>query len=173
MANMKHIEELTRRFADERNTLATSIAELEEAKRTLEREFLPRIKALVRTAKAARQKLADAIETSPELFAKPRTAIFHGVRVGLQKAKGEIEFEDVDQVVKLIRRHFPDQFDALVKTTHKPIKKALANLTAAELKKLGIEVTETGDAVFIKDTAGEVDKLVQALLREEPEEVEA
>lgn len=172
MATMKEIEALTKRFADERNTLAASMAELEEAKRALEKKYLPRLKTIVGIAKAARQKLADAIEANPQLFVKPRTAIFHGVRVGLQKAKGEIEFDDVDQVVKLIRRHFPEQFDALVKTTHKPVKKALANLSAAELKKLGIEVTETGDAVFIKDAAGEVDKLVEALLREE-EEIEA
>jgi hypothetical protein len=97
---------------------------------------------------------------------KPRTVILHGIKVGYRKATGKIEFDDAEQVVKLIRKHFPDQFDVLVKVEETPVKKALANLTAAELKKLGIEVSDSGDEVEIRDTASDVDKLVSALLKD-------
>ena len=47
---------------------------------------------------------------------------------------------------------------------------ALGDLLADELKKLGISVTEGGDAIFIKPVDSAVDKLVDALLKEATEE---
>lgn len=101
------------------------------------------------------------------MFDTPRTVVFYGIKVGLQKGKGAIEWDDDAQVVKLIEKHFPEQADVLIKTTKKPVKKALAQLTVAELKKLGIVVEETGDQVVIKSTDSEIDKLVNALLKED------
>ena len=170
MSTLKEIEGKTLKYADARSALAASLAALEDELRQVKRKYLAGIKRQVATAKEARERLHEAVAESPELFVKPRTVTVHGIKVGFQKGKGEIEFDDVDQVVKLIRKHHPDQFDVLVKTSHKPIKKALANLPAADLKKLGIQVAETGDEVVIKDAAGEVDKLVEALLAEEIEE---
>ena len=53
--------------------------------------------------------------------------------------------------------HFDIKADVLVATTERPAKDALAQLTAAELKKLGISVTDGGDAVFIKPADSAVD----------------
>lgn len=173
MATMQEIEKKAQHYAEARAVLAAQITALEDEITSLKRRRLSIIKKQVSAAKVAREALYVVINESAELFDKPRTQTFHGIRVGLQKGKGEIAFDDVDQVVKLIRKHRADDFDLLVKTTYKPIKKALANLPAAELKKLGIEVAETGDVVFIKDAAGDVDKLVNALLGDVDEEVEA
>jgi hypothetical protein len=93
--------------------------------------------------------------------------MFHGIKVGYKKGTGKIEWEDADQVVKLIKKHFPDQADVLIISSEKPAKDALAQLTAAELKKLGVLVEESGDVPFIKDTSSEVDKLVAAFLKDE------
>lgn len=173
MATMKDIEAYTKRYADCAAALASTIAELEDRKTKLSREYLPVIKREVTLARNAKASLSAAIDASPELFVKPRTVTFHGVRVGFQKAKGRIEFDDADQVVKLIRKHFPEQFDVLVKTTERPVKDALAQLPASDLKKLGINVVADSDEVVIKDASGEIEKMVEALLREEPEEVAA
>ena len=113
-----------------------------------------------------RDRLKVAIESAPELFVKPRTLVIAGVRIGIQKGKGQIVYGDADQVVKLIRKHFPEQADALIAVKETPVKKALANLSVAELKRIGVTVEETGDQVVIKPTDSEVDKLVAALLRE-------
>ncbi len=59
----------------------------------------------------------------------------------------------------------------LIATSERPAKEALANLTAAELKKLGISVTDGGDAVFIKPADSAVDKMVDALLKDATAEV--
>jgi len=173
VATMKDIEAFTKRYADATGTLGSTLGELEERKKKLQREYLPQIKREVTAARNAKAVLSEAIDDSPELFVKPRTVTFHGVRVGFQKAKGRIEFDDAEQVVKLIRKHFPEQFDVLVKTTERPVKDALAQLSAADLKKLGINVVADSDEVVIKDASGEIEKLVEALLREEPEEVAA
>ena len=89
----------------------------------------------------------------------------YGVKVGFEKGKGRIEWDDDDTVVRLIEKHFPEQADILIKTKKKPAKKALAQLSVAELKKLGVTVEETGDQVVIKSTDSEIDKLVTALLK--------
>jgi len=173
VATMKEIEASTKRYAEATTVLSGVLAELEERKKKLQREYLPLIKRQVTVARNAKASLSAVIDASPELFVKPRTVTFHGVRVGFQKAKGRIEFDDADQVVKLIRKHFPEQFDVLVKTTERPVKDALAQLAAADLKRLGVTVEADSDEVVIKDASGEIEKLVEALLREEPEEVAA
>ena len=99
--------------------------------------------------------------------------ILYGIKIGFQKGKGEITWEDKDQVVKLIHKHFPEQAEALLKVTEMPVKTALAQLSAADLKKLGVTIIETGDEIVIRATDTEVDKLVEALLKDEAEVKEA
>jgi hypothetical protein len=166
-STMKDIEALAKRYADARGMLSDIVAALNYEREQVLRNYLTRLKRQVASAKGAEAELKSAIEASPALFEKPRTQVFHGVKVGFRKSTGKLEFDDPDQVVKLIRKHFPEQFDVLVKTAETPIKEALANLTAAELKKLGVEVAESGDVVLVKDAAGEVDKIVKALLKDE------
>jgi phage host-nuclease inhibitor protein Gam len=160
------IELQARNYANAREKLATTVACLNDELDDVKKKYLARIRAQVAEAKTVQAGLRALIEAAPELFVKPRTVILHGIKVGYRKATGKIEFDDADQVVKLIRKHFPEQFDVLVKIEETPVKKALANLTAAELKKLGIEVSDSGDEVEIRDTAGDVDKLVAALLKD-------
>jgi hypothetical protein len=93
-----------------------------------------------------------------------------GIRVGFAKQKGKVEWDDEDQVVKLIDKHFPEQAETLTKVKRTPVKGALVNLTAAELKKIGCRITESGDVVVIKPQDSEVEKLVDKMLATEVEE---
>lgn len=169
MASMAQIEDAARRYAGARTTLAEICGAFNQDLAAAKSRYIGRLKRAVAFAKEREAELAAAIEESGELFVKPKTVVFHGVKVGFQKAKGKIEFDDADQVLKLIRKHFPDQADVLINTTEKPAKEALQQLTAAELKRLGISVVESGDQVVIKDTTSEVDKMVEALLKDEAE----
>jgi len=162
----------TKTFADARGQLAQAVGALQDELRVIERKYLPIVKRRVAAAKDAQAALHAAIEASPEQFVKPRTLTLYGVMVGFRKGKGKVEWEDADKVVKLIKRHFPEQAEILISTVEKPSKAALGKLPADDLKKLGITVEGTGDVVVIEDAAGEVDKLVKALLKEE-EEIEA
>ena len=172
MATLGEIDTLAKDFADTRERLSETVQKLKDAQEALLRQYLPGIKKQVGIAAARKLALKNAIEDGKDLFVKPRTVIFHGIKVGLQKGKGKIEWDNDDQVLRLIEKYFPEQADVLIKTKKKPIKKALAALSAAELKKLGIEVEDTGDAVVIEPTDSQIEKLVEKLLKEKDDEAE-
>ncbi|MEW5893352.1 MAG: host-nuclease inhibitor Gam family protein [Pseudomonadota bacterium] len=173
MTSLVDIETRAKKYAEAREHLAGIVAALNDGIEALKRDHMKRLKKAVADAAERHDALKALIEDAPELFVKPRTVVFHGIKLGYQKGKGKIEWDDADQVVRLIKKHFPEQADVLVATTERPAKDALAQLTAAELKKLGISVTDGGDAVFIKPADSAVDKMVDALLKDATEEVAA
>lgn len=173
MTTLTEIEQLTRAYADARGVLAERVAALQEEIEAARRRRLRGIKEAVARAADARGALHAAVEGAPELFERPRSVTIAGIKVGWQKGRGEITWDDADRVVALIRRHLPDQADALIRVVTSPIKSALAQLAAPDLRRIGVSVVETGDQVLIKPVDGEIDKLVDALLREAAEEVEA
>jgi len=174
MATLQEIDKLTEKYADLRGKLAAEVGALEEELEAAKKARLQAIKRLVQRAAEAHGELKAAIEDSAALFERPKTQVLHGVKVGLRKGSGGIQFEDADQVVALIEKHFTeDECELLIITKKKPNKEALEQLGVADLKKVACTVEDTGDVVVIKDTASEVDKIVKALLKEATEEVEA
>lgn len=171
--NISEIQHAARNFSNARNSLAGLVENLNDEIEKLKRFHMSAIKQAVNHAAQRREELRAAIESAPELFESPRTQVLHGIKVGFRKGAGGIEWDDDEQVSRLIKKHFEDQFDVLVKTTHKPQKKALGQLEVADLKKLGCRVEETGDVVVIKPTDSEVDKLVTALLKGAVDEAKA
>ncbi|OPY15632.1 MAG: hypothetical protein A4E66_00036 [Syntrophus sp. PtaB.Bin001] len=167
MASLGDIEKFTEEFAAEREKLIDHVSTLEDEIAVLRRKHLPKIKVAVNTVAEKQNILKMALEESRSLFVKPKTMILHGVKIGFQKAKGKISWADDDQVIKLIKKHLPDQEDILIKTTEKPIKDALANLPAVDLKRIGVTVEDSSDQVVIKSTDSEIDKFVDALLKED------
>jgi hypothetical protein len=170
--SMKNIENLARDLSDARGSLNERVRTYQDELERVKRRLLPGIKRAAEAAAQARDRLQAEIERDPRLFGKPKSVIFHGIRVGYQKAKGTIAWEDGDKVVALIRKHFSEQVDVLVKVEERPVKSALAQLSVADLKRLGVTVIETGDEVLIKPVDGEVEKLVDALLKEQSAEFE-
>lgn len=164
------IEAHTKTFADVRAELADVVGALNDEIERARRKRLADIKRLVARCADKHAALKAAIEAAPDLFEKPRTHVFHGIKVGFRKGSGSVDWEDDDQVVRLIEKHFPEQLDLLVKTTKKPIKNGLLQLSVAELKKIGCTAEETGDVVVIKPTDSEVDKVVNALLKDATDE---
>jgi len=167
--NLTEIEKLAKEFSDARAALRERVEVLEEGMTALKKRYLPGIRNAVERAKEIRAKFADAINDSPVHFIKPRTMTLFGIKFGIEKQKGKLEWEDKGIVVKLIKKLFPDSWETYIKIKEDPMKKTLATLPSADLKKLGIQVTETGDAVVIKPVDSEVDKLVDALLNEKKE----
>lgn len=160
------IEQHTRAFARLRDSLQERISELDAELAAVRRRRLRGIRSALARAQDAQGRLEALIKANPDSFVKPRTITIEGIKVGLAKGKGQISWDNEEQVIKLIDRHFPDLVDTLVKVTRKPVKTAIANLTTAELKKLGCRVEESGDQVVIKPQDSELDKLVNRLLDE-------
>lgn len=171
MTTLADIEARARQYAQARENLAGIVTALNAGIEALKRSHMAQLKAAVAVAAEHHDALKSLIETAPDLFVRPRSKVFSGIKLGFQKGKGKIEWSDPDQVVRLIKRHYPEQADVLIVTRETPAKDALNNLTAAELKKIGISVVEGGDAVFIKPTDSAVDKMVDALLKDATEEV--
>lgn len=170
---MAAIQLAAREYRKCRDVLSERSSDLHDQLEAVKRSRIVGLRNAVSKTKEAEAALMAAIEANPQCFLKPRTVVLEGVKLGYQKAKGKITWEQDDQVIKLIRKHFPDAADILIKCTEKPVRDALSNLTAAELKKLGVNITEAGDEVVIKDTTATVDKLVAALLKGEEETKEA
>lgn len=161
------VEAKTKSYADARDAVSAIVSAVEEEIAAVKKRHMARLKKAVGIMAERQSELKATIEENSELFAKRRTQVFYGIKVGLQKQKGEITWTDETQVLKLIHKHFPDMEDSLIKTTEKPIKSALAQLPAADLKKLGVTISDDGDVVVIRATDSEIDKLVEALLKDE------
>lgn len=167
---MEDIEVLTKTYADAYGELSRNVAVITEAMDAIKKKALPGIKRAVEKAAQSKVALAEAVAAAPALFEKPRTQIFHGVKVGLQKGKGGIDFQDADAVVARIKRYGFDDPSDYLHVVESPNKEALEKLEAAVLKKLGCEIVAVGDHVVIKLVAGDVEKTVNALLKGAVEE---
>ncbi|MGB3749412.1 MAG: hypothetical protein WA961_14530 [Rhodanobacter sp.] len=164
---MQDIEQRAKVFAGARDELASRLQDLRDEQETAKRRRLQGIKNSLARFTAAHGELKEAIETSAGEFRSPKTRVLHGIKVGFMKQRGKLELGDVDTVVKLIRKHFPDQFDTLVKITEKPVAAALGNLPASDLKRLGVRIADDVDAVVLKPVDGELDKLIAALINDD------
>jgi hypothetical protein len=169
MKTLAEIDSLAKAHAEARGVLAERVTALQDELATLRRRRLPGIKLAVGAARETRERLERAIDDSRPLFADPKTITLHGIRVGLQKGKGRIEWTDEAAVVAAIEKRLAARAGVLLKVTKKPVKKALAQLSVQDLKAIGCTVIEAGDEVFVKAADDDVDKLVAALLEEQAE----
>lgn len=172
MKSLEEIQSLAKLHADARGVLAERVTALHDELESIRRRRLPGIKLAVGAARETRELLERAIDTSRPLFAEPKTITLHGLRLGLQKGKGKIEWTDEAAVVAAIEKRFSGSASVLLKVTKKPVRKALAQLSVQALKAIGCTVIEAGDQVLVKATDDEIDKLVAALLEEKSEDTE-
>lgn len=170
---MKEIEARAEKLAKALAERDSIVAALEEAITALKASELPKLRKAVARVAEHHDALKAMIEASPELFVKPKTVILHGVRVGYQKGKGGIAWDDADAVVQLILKHLPDQAEQLIRWTGKPLKEAINQLDVATLKKIGCRVVDTGELVIIKAVDSDFDRLAEALLKDATEEARA
>lgn len=164
MPLMTEIETRAKYYATAREKLAALVSDLNASLEALKREAMPELKRAISRAMENHDSLQAVIEASPELFVKPKSVVFHGIKLGYQKGRGGIVFDDPQRVADLIRRHMPELADTLIKVTETPVKNALTQLTASELKKIGCSIIDTGEEVLIKPVDSTVDRMVSAFL---------
>lgn len=167
---LAEIERHAKHYADGRAAVAEIVAALNAGMDALKADALPKLRRAVARAAEKHDELKALIEAAPDLFAKPKTQTFHGIRLGWMKGKGGIEWDNADAVVAAIQKHFPEQEEALIRWTGKPLKEAINQLDVGALKKIGCRVVDTGEIGFIKPVDSAVDKMVDALLKAATEE---
>lgn len=165
--SMHEIENAARIFSDAHEQLGGTVSELERQIEDLKRQALPVIKRAVRRATEARDRLHSMVEANPDLFEKPRTQVIAGIRVGINKRRGRIEYDDEAAVIERIRRLLTaEEAEVLIRVSEAVNKQAVYDLMASDLKRLGIRITDDEDQVVIKPTDSDVDKLVNRLMAE-------
>lgn len=167
------IEGHTKNYRNARDLLADRVRQLQEQMDQARRTAEPLIRSALQTAKAAEAELVSAIAASPGLFKRPKTVVFHGVKVGFEKGKGKVSIADPAKTISLIRRHLDEeQAELLIKTKESVVKSAAQNLAASDLKRIGIELTDTGELVVVRPVDSELDKALDALLKAETTEAD-
>lgn len=166
------IERLTQTYADRRALLAERLALLQAQIDEVKKKHLKELKRHVALTAECESALRAAIEAAPELFEKPKTKVFHGVKVGYRKGPGALDWEDDGDLVRKIERYFGEEAEAYLIVKKKPSAEALDDLDAATLKRLGVQVGDDKDQVVVKAVESDVEKLMKALLKGALEEAE-
>lgn len=161
------IEGLAANYAKRRGQLGDILAEYNAEALALHRRFRRRLTEASGTAAGALDALRAKIDAHRDLFEKPKTWTLHGIKLGLQKGKGSLCWDDSDALVARIRKQFPeDEAALLIRVKEEPIADALRELDAKALSKLGVRVEETGETVVVRAVDGDVEKLLKTLLKE-------
>lgn len=171
MATMQEIEKQTREFATAKRALDEIVAEIGAETEALKKQYLPRIRTVMNRVTKQHGDLYRMIMGSPEIFTKPRTQIFDGVRVGLSKGKGTLNIEDDELTMKLIRKHLPEQADTLIRTIEAPAKAAIKALDGDLMKKIGVSIEGKEDKAVIEETDAQINKILGSLLKFQVEEL--
>lgn len=157
-------------LAAARGQLGELVQALNAGLEALKADAMPDIRAAIGEASVAWAELEALIRLHPELFVKPRTVAAHGIVFGLEKGKGAIEIADADRTAELIRKHLPELAPTLLAVKAVPVRKAIAQLSAADCRRIGVQLVDATDQVVIRPAPSDVDKLVRALVRAELDE---
>ena len=163
------IEALCREYAQARERLSEKGGGIREEQRAAVRRKLYVLRRRIAEASAAREALRAAVAAAPHLFERPRTRAFEGVKVGYRKQPGRVECDEARAIVR-IRERMPGREAELVRVKESLDKGALRKLGARELASIGVKVVEVDDEVVVAPAPDDLDKLVDALLADAPEE---
>lgn len=159
------------RYAAARHALQDLLSGIQEAQRRLVAEHLPEIRKRIAAVAERESELRAWIEACPELFEKPRTRVFNGVKVGFRKGKGKIEIDDEQRTIELIKKRLPDEADRLINVIERVNRRQIEGLPAADVKRIGVRLVESGDEIVIRPVDGELEKMVAALLKDIQEDL--
>ena len=158
------IADLARDLAAAHERLRETFDEVREEQRKIVRRRCRGIRNRTAELAVARQALHGAIQSSPELFERPRTRSQHGVVYGMRKGSGKL-VGDVDLIVARVRKLLPDRTDELLCTKTTPVKAALKKLPADQLAALGAKIDDADDNVTIKvATDDDLERFVELVM---------
>ncbi|MER2539326.1 MAG: hypothetical protein ABTQ26_08805 [Azonexus sp.] len=115
---------------------------------------------------AAKAELQALIDAAPQLFKRPRSMTVDCVKTGYRKADDSLDWDDEANVIARIRA-FPELADLasiLVRTVESLNVGALAELTGAQRRSIGVRHVEGVDQSFISFGDSTVDKVMKAIM---------
>lgn len=159
------IEAAAVQLASARKRIAEAVGALNAEIESARARHHAGVRAAALAGADAFDRLSAHIQARPDLFENPRTVVVDGIKIGLQKGKGSIEFDDEDKAVARIRRQLPDQAENLIGCRYYVVKSAVARLPAADIKRIGGQIVGAEDQVLIKPLDTETDRLIAAAIK--------
>lgn len=163
---LSDIERAARDFSAKSKTLRNYHEQLNNEIDAIKSKYLEDIKAASIEAGESYQMLLTLINDASDLFKDKKSMIVSGVKFGYQKKKGKLEIVNEDVTIDKLKELYGDKADLYINTKSSVIKKALDSLPASDLKKLGVNIVQDTDVAFIKLTDDEVQKLIEAMIKE-------
>jgi hypothetical protein len=164
------VDVAARKYADARDVLSRHLDDFDSELKILRRKHLSGIKQAAGVAAQRKSELNSVIIEARAAFDDPKTQVLHGIKVGYEKGKGRVTFDDEGSVITRIDRMFGTEAEQYLIISWRPSKAALVTLDAAILKRLGVSIEDGGDQVVIRATGTDIDKLVAKILEEGTEE---
>lgn len=162
--SLAQIESACREYDEQVCALNERISAFNDELAAVKARHLAGIKRQAGVVARHEAELTQLVEAAPDLFKKPRTAIFHSTKIGYATSPGQLAFDDEDAVIRLIKAKLKDRAEELIRTTEKLNKDAAKRLPAADLSRIGCRIDGAGDVVVVKRTDGEVEKLVNKMI---------
>jgi hypothetical protein len=144
--------------------LSEQMATLQDLIEKLEAQHLPHLRRLADTVARRKVELLDAVSSHAECFRDPKSRALHGWRFGFRKQPGALEITDEADTIRRLRKLLGEDAAAYIRVKESLDKHLLKALPAGDLAKAGITLTADTDAPFVAPCAGDISKLVEALL---------
>lgn len=164
MSSFDPIERAAQAYSDSIDDLKSQMNLLEEAITEEKRLAMPLIRQCVRKARKKEKELQSLVKGSSDLFQKPKTRVFHGIKVGFRLVAMKLKYPADDKLVAKIRSELPDEADTLIVTKDAPVKDAIQNLGVKVLRRLGILVQNPFNEVVVKHQTGDMLKMADAMM---------
>jgi phage host-nuclease inhibitor protein Gam len=161
---MQRIEGAAKALATARDEVHSRLATLQADIDAAKRQRLPGLKKAIARMRDAHAELQSLVAAARQLFAKPKTRVLHGLKLGWVKQPGRVTIADEDATIARIRKRLPDRFDEFVAVKYSVRKDAVSALPAEELKRLGIAIEADTESPVVKAVDDDVAKLVKALI---------
>jgi len=173
MKTLSEIEVQTKKFAEANNQLASVIDEMETEINQIKKNYLKKLQPLADAVSIEKALLKEAIDESRLIFVRPKTYVFHGVKVGLQSSKSIIKVIDETKTIELIKKNLRDSAENMIKTSETIIKDTLKLLSDEELVKINCQKSPGVEMVLIKSNRDEVEKFIDAMIKENTDKLTA
>ena len=163
---LSDIERAARDFSAKSKTLRNYHEQLNSEIDAIKSKYLEDIKAASIEAGESYQMLLTLINDASDLFKDKQSMTIAGVTFGYRKKTGKIEIPKEEYTIEKIKEMYGEAADAYLNTKVSVVKKAIDKLPADVLQKLGISITSNSLEAFVKLTDDEVQKLIEAMIKE-------
>ena len=172
MTCLQEIQKTAAALSKTRDALSAHMHSLEAQMQALKTSALPEIRRVARQIARQHLELLELNKANAALFEKPRTYVVDGLKFGMQKKVGKLQWEcDTKlcaRITQLVKTGdiSDEQADMLITRVEKPVAKALEKLDGKLLKRLGVTLTADSDEPLIKAVDSEVEKAVNAVIKD-------